>query len=153
MVRSYLGKPGMVLVKALVAMIVFVAASWFIGVYLEQQFDALWASLACAIGIYLLVLVRRLHFAQRIRPQELGKNPPSSTDPRGEVCAEGSTLAGGEVQEHHSGEEIGRLSTYIRGALFCPPQINISGLLSKGKLMLWCSCCRVFRPPTPMSGW
>ena len=61
MVRSYLGKPGMVLVKALVAMIVFVAASWFIGVHLEQQFNALWASLACAIGIYLLVLVRRLH--------------------------------------------------------------------------------------------
>ena len=97
MVRSYLGKPGMVLVKALVAMIVFVAASWFIGVHLEQQFNALWASLACAIGIYLLVLVRRLHFAQRIRPQELGKTLPSSADPRGGVCAEESSTLAGDI--------------------------------------------------------
>ena len=97
MVRSYLGKPGMVLVKALVAMIVFVAASWFIGVHLEQQFNALWASLACAIGIYLLVLVRRLHFAQRIRPQDLGKILPSSADPRGGVCAEESSTLAGDI--------------------------------------------------------
>ena len=83
--RSFLGKPSVLMVAAVVATAVFVAISTIIEKYEEK--DAAWSFLACAVGICLLVLVRRLHFAQRIRPQELGKNPPSSAE-------ESSTLAG-----------------------------------------------------------
>ena len=58
--RSFLGKPSVLMVAAVVATAVFVAISTMIEKYEEK--DAAWSFLACAVGICLLVLVRRSHF-------------------------------------------------------------------------------------------